>query len=393
MTDLVASRVSELVTPAVGRILQKASNLEAEGVKLTYLLRGEPDFNSPEHVCQAAIDSIRAGHTHYTSTHGIRELRDAVSARMERDFGVIPDPEDEIIVTTGATMGIYIAIQAVIDPGDEVVIFDPVYDPYPAVVRLAGGVPIRVPSEEHDGHFLVRQEAIQARMTQRTKAILINNPCNPTGSVMTAEELTCLVDLAEAYNLVLIVDEIYEKITFDGHRHINLAALSDSAYARTITINSFSKTYAMTGWRVGYTIAAPRLTRAMRRIAQQFSRSATTFVQHAAVAALSGPQQYVNDMVNTYGRRRELVTTSLQQAGFSSFSPPEGTFFVLLDVSQFGSGSEQMADYLMQQANVVTIPGNVYGPAGEGFIRLSFAYDENTIHYGLDAIVNCLNEL
>jgi|TARA_B100001971_G_scaffold213762_1_gene248141 aspartate/methionine/tyrosine aminotransferase len=393
MTQLIAARVSEVVAPAVAQALHKAHGLEAQGAKLTYLLRGEPDFDTPDHVCQAAMESLRAGDTHYTSTQGVRGLREAVSKRVECDFGMTPDPDEEIMVTTGATMGIYTAIQAVIGPGDEVIIFDPMYDPYPTVVRLAGGVPIRVRAEESHGHFSVRKDAIEAKVTQRTKAILVNNPWNPTGTVMTADELNYLVDLAEAYDLVLIVDEIYEKITFGGHKHINLASLSAKAYARTITINSFSKTYAMTGWRIGYTVASPSLTRAMRSIAQQFSRSAATFVQHAAIAALTGPQEHTRRMVKAYRRRRDLITDSLRQAGFSTFCPPEGTFFILLDVRMFDKGSEKMSDYLMEKAKVVTIPGNVYGLGGEGFIRLSFAYDEKTIREGIEAVAACLSGL
>lgn len=393
MTDIVAERVTETEPPAVARVLDKARQLEAGGAELTYLVRGEPDFDTPAHIRQAAIEALQAGHTHYAPTQGIPQLRQAVANRLWRDFELSIDSDEEVIITTGATMGIYLAIQAIIDPGDEVIIFNPVYDPYPIVVRMAGGVPIQVPTQEQNGHFSVSREGIEDVLTERSKAILINNPWNPTGSVMSADELLTLVDLAETYDLILIADEIYEKITFDGHKHHRLASLSTEARARTITVNSFSKTYAMTGWRLGYNIAPPAITRAMLRIAQQFSRSAATFVQFAGIAALDGPQDAVDLMVNAYARRREFVTQSLSHVDVMTFHPPEGTFFALVDVRPFGKSSQSVADYLLEQANIVTIPGGVYGMAGEGYIRLSFAYQEDTLHRGIEAIVRALEQL
>jgi len=388
-----AARVSQVSPPAIARILEKQRRLEANGVQLTSLLRGEPDFDTPTYIVEAATRALRDGQTHYTPAHGIRALREAVSHRVARDFGFDPDPDEEIIITTGATLGIFTALQAVINPGDEVILFDPVYDPYPSVVRLAGGVPVRAQSAMRDGHFSVENQTITALLTERTKAILINNPWNPTGSVMTATELNELVELAEQHDLVLIADEIYEALTFDGHTHMNLASLSETARARTITVNSFSKTYAMTGWRIGYTVAPPSLTKAMRLIVQQCSRSAATFVQYAGVAALDGPQEPVQRMVAAYARRRALSTESLLAAGLDTFHPPEGTFFVFLDIRSHGKDSQTVADYLLKQARVVTVPGSVYGPGGEGFIRLSFAYDEETLQSGIDAIVTSLQHL
>lgn len=393
MSDMIAARVAEIVPPAVVQMLDRARQLEARGVKLTYLMRGEPDFDTPAHIRQAAIEALQAGHTHYGPAQGIPELRRAVANRMWRDFELAVDPDEEIIITTGATMGIFLAIQAVIDAGDEVIIFDPIYDPYPTVVRMAGGVPIRVSAKEQNGHFSVSAEAIQGVLTSRSKAILINNPWNPTGSVMTSDELRSLVDLAEACNLVLISDEIYEKITFEAHIHHNLASLSPQARARTITINSFSKTYSMTGWRMGYNVAPPVLTRAMLRVAQQFSRSASTFVQFAGVAALKGPQDVVAQTRDTYARRREFVTRSLGHIDIATFHPPEGTFFAFMDVRPFGKNAQSMADYLLEHANVVTVPGSVYGMAGEGYIRVSFAYHKDALYQGIEAIVRALRRL
>jgi aspartate/methionine/tyrosine aminotransferase len=356
-------------------------------------MRGEPDFDTPAHIRQAAVAALQAGETHYPPVQGLPALRQAIAGRMARDFGLTVDPDEEVLVTTGATMGMYVAVQAVVNLGDEVIIFDPVYDPYPTVIRVTGGVPVRVPTEAHNGHFSASPEAIAAALTGRSKAIILNTPWNPTGTVMTLDDLRALVDLAEAHNLVLIVDEIYEAITFDGHVHHHLAALSPQARARTITVNSFSKTYAMTGWRLGYNIAPPALTRAMLRIAEQFSRSAATFIQHAGAAALNGPQDAVEQMRATYAQRRKFIAASLTQAGLATFNPPEGTFFTLVDIRPFGLDSQSMADYLLEEARLVTIPASVYGPAGEGYIRLSFAYHEDALSQGMEALGEALKRL
>ncbi len=393
MNFLVAARVSDTVPPAVSRMMHKARQLEAQGIKLTYLMRGEPDFDTPQHIQRAAMRALQAGETHYSPTQGIPELRRAVAARMERDFALSFDPKREVLITTGATMGIYLAVMAVVNPGDEVILFDPTYDPYPTVVQMAGGIPIRLAAHSNgDGHFAVERIQLERVISKRTKAILINNPWNPTGTVMTEAELATLVKLADAHNLVLIADEIYEKFTFDGRTHHPLAAISPAARERTITINSFSKTYAMTGWRIGYNLAPPDFAEAMLRIAEQFSRSAATFTQHAALEALNGTQEPTSQMMATYAERRELITRTLRAAGLT-FSPPEGTFFALLDVRRYEKDAVSMADYLLEHAHVVTIPASVYGTAGEGFLRLSFAYHQDNVQRGLNALLRALSEL
>ncbi|HBY98218.1 MAG: pyridoxal phosphate-dependent aminotransferase [Ardenticatenaceae bacterium] len=393
MRSFVASRVSAAAASAVSEMLHKARQLEAEGQKLVYLMRGEPDFDTPAHIREAAGAALQAGQTHYPPIQGLPELRRAVADRVQRDFGLALDPDVEVLVTTGATMGLYVALMATIEPGDEVLIPDPIYDPYPTIVRMASGVPVRVPTQANSGgHFSATAEVIEAAVTARTKAILINNPWNPTGTVMTREELERLSELARARDLLLIVDEIYEKLVFAGHAHTSLAALSPEARQRTITVNSLSKTYAMTGWRVGYNIAPPSITRAMLRIAEQFSRSASTFVQAAATRALNGPQEPVDHMMQTYARRRELLGRLFRKAGLP-VNLPEGTFFLFADIRSFGRSSAELCKHLLQTAHVVTMPGSAYGPGGEGYIRLSFAYDETSLIQGVEAITRGLEQV
>jgi aspartate/methionine/tyrosine aminotransferase len=231
-----------------------------------------------------------------------------------------------------------------------------------------------------------------AALSTRTKAILFSNPWNPTGSVMSGHELENLVDVAEVYGLILIADEIYEKITFDGCAHRNLASLSPRAKARSIIVNSFSKTYAMTGWRIGYNLAPPPLVGAMHSIAQQFSRSAATFTQLAALAALEGSQATVMDMVTSYASRRRVLAQAFNEQSRLAFTVPEGTFFAFVDVRRFGKDSQTTADFLLEHAHVVCIPGSVFGQGGEGYIRLSFAYEEEVLSRGVGAIIEALQK-
>lgn len=393
MNAKIAGRVSDCVPPVVSQIKEKARRLEASGKPLIYLSRGEPDFETPVHIRAAANRALQDGHTHYPPMRGIPELRRAIAGRVGRDFGLLRDPEEEVLVTTGATMGLYIALFALINPGDEVILLDPIYDPYSTLVRLAGGSPIRIEASVKEGRFSVSSQDLENAATKRTKAILINNPWNPTGSVMTPEEISVLVDYAEAHDLILICDEIYEKIVFDDRKHYNLAASSPLARKRTVTVNSFSKTYAMTGWRLGYNLAPPPLTQAMLHIAQQFSRSAASFVQHAGVAALNGPQEAVDKMVDHYARRRERITKLISHSDLHAGRPPEGTFFYFLDIRKYGMDAQSLADLLMEQSGVVTVPGSLYGPAGEGFLRISFAYSEDTLQRGLEALIRFFQRL
>lgn len=388
----ISQRLQHCLPPAVARIQEKAANLRSEDKRLVSLLRGEPDFDTPEHIKMAAWEALAGGETHYPPASGVLALREAISRRMQRDFGLQVDPQREILVTSGATEGIYLALQASLNPGDEVILFDPLYDAYHSPVLLAGGVPIRAPAVFQEGRFTISAEAIEQVLTSRTRAIILNNPWNPTGAVLNTSELEVIAEIASRHNLLLISDEIYEAIIFDGLKHRCLLTVSEEVRSRTVLVNSFSKTYAMTGWRLGYTIAPPSLTQAMLRISQQFSRSAATFVQHAGVAALDGPQSPVAHMVSSYTRRRDLVTRLLLEGGLHA-SPPQGTFFYFVDIRHLGISSDELANHLLEGAGVITVPGTAYGPSGEGFLRLSFAVSESDLVEGIDRIHAAVSKL
>lgn len=392
MEHRLASRIRDCAAPAVAQTLRQAQAMEAEGFQMTYLLRGEPDFNTPEHIRAAAATALQEGRTHYPPIQGTPELRSAVARRYGSDYGLHLDPDEEVLITTGATTGLYIAVMALVDPGDEVILPDPVYDPYSSLIRAAGGTPVWIRGEQNEGHFTMPLEQVRAAMTDATKAVLINNPWNPTGTVVSEAELQQLLDLAASAGIILIVDEIYENIVFDSHAHHSIASLAKPAGAPYILVNSLSKTYAMTGWRLGYNIAPPILTQAMRRILEQLSRSAAMFVQDAGVAALEGSQDPTDRMRQVYQHRRDLILERLQPVWPVEITPPMGTFFYFLDVRPFAMTSAQTVEYLMREAHVVTVPGSAYGSGGEGFIRISFAYDEDTLVEGAQSIARALGK-
>lgn len=395
VTDAVgiADRVGLLTPPIVAEMNRRARELEASGASLIRLVRGEPDFDTPERIRQAASEALARGETHYPPIPGIPDLRAAVAEKLAQDNDLEVDPGTEVLITTGATMGLYLALMATINPGDEVLLPDPVYDAYQGILRLAQGVPVAVPTERDGNHFVLPVEALAARITPRSKVLLVNTPSNPTGSVMRREELEAIADLALEHSLILVVDEVYEKIVFDGHQHVSLAGLGEEVRARTITVNSFSKPYAMTGWRLGYNVAPQHLVDAMVSIYQQSSRGPATFVQWAGVEALRGSQDELKAMIEAYTRRRSLMVDGLSKIEGAQACVPEGTFFLFVDMRSYGLVSMTLATYFLNEAQVLTTPGHAYGTQGQGYIRLSFAASAEAIEEGLERIKGSLARL
>lgn len=389
----VSDRVSNLRSPVVAQMLQRARALQDAGASLITLGRGEPDFDTPERICRAAVRALQRGETHYPAIQGIPELRVAVAEKLARENGLCVDPATEVLITTGGTMGLYLALMATVSPGDEVLLPDPIYDAYRGAIGLAGGRPVPVPSERAGDHFAVPVDTLRTHITSHSKALLLNTPWNPTGSVVTKSELESVGDLASEHNLFIIVDEVYENIVFEGHTHVSLAALAEELKSRTITVNSFSKTYAMTGWRLGYNVASEDLVSAMTRVYQQSSRGPVTFVQWAGVEALRGPQSGVQLMAQEYTRRRALLMEGLSDIAGVRTCVPEGTFFALVDIRDFGVSSLELADHLLNEGHLITIPGEAYGSLGEGHIRLSFAVSQDAILEGLARMSEALKRL
>src|SRR5262245_13202861 len=299
-------------------------------------MRGEPDFDTPAHIVDAAGTAMKAGRTRYPDNRGERPLRQAIADKLARENGVTYDAESEILVTTGATLGIHAALTALLDEGDEVLLPDPIYDAYQSPILLCGGQIRPVRSTIENGRFAIRPEAIDAALTPTSRVLLLNTPWNPVGTVLREDELRAIGDLVVRRNLVLISDEIYEAITYDGCNHISPATLSDDLRARTVIINSLSKTYAMTGWRLGYCAAPAPIIQSMFLALQQASRGPATFIQDAAAVALSGSQECVGQMRDEYTRRRRLVLETLGSMTRVKVLPPEGGFFAMVDARETG---------------------------------------------------------
>jgi len=375
----IALRVSALRPTAVNAILAEVR--ATPGPKVS-LMRGEPDLPTPGHIVEAAAKSLAAGRTMYADQRGEPKLREAIAVKLLRDNGLHYDPATEILVTTGGTFGIYAALAAMLDEDDAVLVPDPVYDAYLSPIRLTGAVPVAVPSAIVNGRFVLTVEALEEAWTPPCRALLLNTPWNPTGTVLTRQELTEIAAFCVRRNLTIISDEIYEAIVYEGHEHISPAVM---ARDRTVVVNALSKTYAMTGWRVGYVAAPPEFVRAMLLILQQSSRGPATFVQDAAAVALAGPQDCVAANLAEYSRRRELVLNSLPHV-----LAPEGGFFALLDLRELGLPSDLIRKRLLTEYGIIVVHGAAYGAGGEGTLRVSFASGGEVLKCGLNNLREAL---
>ena len=380
-----SDRVALMQPTAVNAILAEVRVAQAQGKSLVSLMRGEPDFPTPPHIVEAANRSLAAGRTGYPDNRGEKKLREAVALKLQRDTGLSYDPDTEILITPGATFGIYAALMALLNPGDEVLLPDPIYDAYQSPVRLAGGVCRSVRSTIDQGRFVMTAEALEAAYTPAVKLLILNTPWNPVGTVATREELVAVGEFCRRRDVILLTDEIYEAITYDGHHHLSPLAVDAELRNRAVLVNSLSKTYAMTGWRVGYCAAPASIIQAMYLVLAQSSRGPATFIQDAAAEALAGSQDCVAAMLGEYSRRREFVLQQLPQA-----MAPEGGFFAMLDLRHLGVPSNEMRRRLMNDFGVVVVHGAAYGPGGEGTLRVSFASGGDTLTQGITRLAEGL---
>jgi aminotransferase len=330
---------------------------------------GDPDFPTPAHIIAAAKEAMADGRCdRYTHPAGLIELRRAIAAKLARENGIIADPETEITVTTGGQEGLYAIVQALLNPGDEILVPDPRYRSYDAAIGRAGGVIVPVPTRQEDD-FDLRPEEVARRITPRTKAILLVTPGNPTAAVFTPAHLRAIADLAIEHDLVVISDEIYEKFVFDGAEHVSIGSLP-AMRERTITLGGFSKTYAMTGWRLGYVVAPRALTEAIRALRQAISIAAPAISQWAGVAALNGPQECVEHFRATYNARRRVLMPALDALGFT-YGHPYGTFYIFANIASTGIPAFTLARTLLEEAHVLIFPGTGFGAAWGDYLRFS----------------------
>ncbi|HTD01967.1 MAG: aspartate aminotransferase [Verrucomicrobia bacterium 13_1_20CM_4_55_9] len=378
----ISERAAQLTPSLTLSIDSKAKAMKAEGIDVCGFGAGEPDFDTPEHIKAAAIEALQAGFTKYTPSAGIPELRAAIAEKLAADNGLTYRP-GQVVVSNGAKHSCYNAILATCQPGDEVVIPAPYWVSYPDMVRLVGAEPVIVPTMERN-NWKMRPEDFENAMTPRTKMLIMNTPCNPTGSVYTREELEAIVEVASGEDIYILSDEIYEKLVYDDAKHVSIASLSKEAYDLTITVNGFSKSYAMTGWRLGYLAAPEAVAKAVDSIQSHTTANPSSFSQRGALAALKGDQQAVSDMREEFDMRRNYMIDRLSKIPNVTAVKPQGAFYVLLNVSQLGLTSQNFADRLLSKANVAVVPGAAFGD--DRTIRLSYATSIDIIKKGLDRL-------
>ena len=331
---------------------------------------GEPDFTTPESILQAGIRSLQNGETHYTSNWGKIELRQAISENLKKLYGVSYNPENEIIATVGVSEALYLTMVAVLDPSDEVIIPTPCFVSYQAEVLLAGGVPMEIPSKI-ENNFQLDPDEIRAAITPKTKVIFVGYPSNPTGAVAEREILLEVAKIAEEHNLLIVSDEIYDRLVY-GFEHVCVPTLGESIKRRTILLGGFSKDYAMTGWRIGYACGPADIIKGLVRIHQYTIMSAPTTAQDAALEAMQNGEEYVQEMVTEYDRRRKLLVSGLNRLGLRTFEP-RGAFYAFPDIQASGMDDETFAEALLKEEGVAVVPGNAFGPGGDGFVRACYA--------------------
>jgi aspartate aminotransferase len=382
-----SAAMARLGTEAAFDVLARARELEAQGRDIVQLQVGEPDFETPEHIKQAAIDAIEANHTHYTPSAGIAPLRDAIGAYAARFRGMEPFTRDEVVVSPGLKSMIWNIMAALLDPGDEVIYADPAYPAYESSASYlqAAAVPIALLERNN---FALDLEQLAARMSSRTKVLILNSPHNPTGGVLNRPDLETIAELAIRHDVTVISDEIYSRNLYGGE-FFSIAALPGMR-ERTIVLDGFSKAYAMTGWRLGYALMPAHIARVVALLAQNTYSCTATFVQYAGIAALEGPDDSVVEMVAEFARRRDKIVAGLNAIPGISCNTPDGAFYVFPNVSAITRDDKKLAAFLLEEGGVAGLGGSCFGTAGTGFMRFSYAASLEKIDLGLERIRTAL---
>jgi aspartate aminotransferase len=360
-------------------ISDKAKRLKAEGLDVCDFSVGEPDFVTPAHIREAAKDALDAGMTKYAPTAGLPALRDHIAAKLRSENG-LSCTADQILVTTGGKQALYNSMMATLNPGDEVVIPAPYWVTYPEIVKLAGATPVPVPTTSAAGFKLTAQQ-LEAAITPRTRAMILNSPANPTGAVYTRAELEALAEVILDHDLMVVADEIYEKLIYDGEAHVSLAGLDPRLEDQTLTCNGFSKAYAATGWRLGYVAGPKPVIKAATAIQSHSTSGANTFAQYGAITALTGPQDAIVHMRETFRTRRELIVSEVSAIPGVECRKPEGAFYAFPDIASTGLDSLTFCERLLAEQYVAAVPGGAFG--ADAHIRLSYATDMETIKRGI----------
>ncbi len=388
-----AQNVSPSITLAIDA---KAKQMKADGINVISFGVGEPDFNTPENIKNAGIEAINKGFTTYTPASGLPQLKQAICNKLKADNNLEYKPEN-IVVSNGAKHSLYNIFQAICNPGDEVIIPSPYWVSYPDMVKMADATPIFVNCTE-ENEFRINKEDLLKAITPKTKAIILNSPSNPTGSVYTKLELEEIAKIAIEHNIFVVSDEIYEKLTYEGEKHISIASLNDEIKDLTIVVNGMSKGYAMTGWRIGYTASHAVIAKAMGNMQSHATSNPNTIAQHASIEALNGTQSPVEDMRLAFDERRKYMVQRINEINGLSCITPKGAFYVMMNISKLIgttikgvviNSSMDLSELLLEQANVAVVPGIAFGT--DEFIRLSYANSLDNIKEGLNRIDDILN--
>lgn len=384
MRNPLSKAVMELEPSGIRRFFDIANTME----NVISLGVGEPDFDTPWHIREEGIYSLEKGRTYYTSNAGLLPLREEISKYLHTRMN-LPYTADEILVTVGGSEAIDVAFRTMLNPGDEVIIPEPCFVSYVPCVRMAGGVPVRIALEEKD-EFKLTGKKLKEAITDKTKMVVLPFPNNPTGAVMTAQELQVVADIIKEHDLFVLSDEIYSELTYQG-RHVSIASIPGMA-ERTVVINGFSKSFAMTGWRLGYAAAPREIIKQMTKVHQFIIMSSPTTSQYAAIEALKNGMDDVENMRAAYNERRRFLVKALNDMGIPCFEP-YGAFYVFPNISRFGMSSEEFATKLLKEQKVAVVPGDAFGKCGEGFLRISYAYSIENLKSALEKIQNFIDTL
>lgn len=387
--QMLAQRMSRLGTETAFEVLAKAKKLEAQGREIVHLEIGEPDFDTPRNVIDGAIHALNNGYTHYTPASGLPIVRQAIASYISERKGVPTEPEEVVVVPGGKPIMFYV-IMALVDPGDEVLYPNPGFPIYESVIKFAGGKAVPMPLLEKND-FRLDLDDLERKITDRTKLIIINSPANPTGGVLTRDDIERIADLVRGKNILVMSDEIYDRIIYDG-APLSIASLPQMKQ-QTIILDGFSKTYAMTGWRLGYGVMPVALAERVTQLMVNTNSCTAAFTQMAGLEALTGPQEAVAEMVTEFQRRRDIIVGGLNQIPGISCVMPHGAFYAFPNVSRLGLPSKQLADYLLQEGGVAVLGGTAFGEYGEGHLRLSYANSVPNIQLALERIAAAVRKL
>lgn len=393
------SRKAQAIEPSLTlAITAKAKEMKEKGIDVISFSAGEPDFNTPKNIINAAIKAMEDGNTKYTSVNGILQLREAICKKFKDDNGLEYNPS-QIVVSTGAKQSLANTFLAILNPGDEVIVSTPYWVSYPELIKLADGKPVFVEGDEKSNYKFTK-ENLEKAVTAKTKAIVLNTPNNPTGTIYNKEELEVIADFAKKYNIIIISDEMYEKLIYDNENHISIASLSKDAYERTIVINGLSKSYAMTGWRIGYCATSEKIAKLMISIQSHVTSNVCSITQYAALEALSGPQDEITKMINEFEKRRNYMINRIESIDNLSIVKPKGAFYIMINIEnclgkeingKILNDSMEFCASLLENEKLAVIPGKAFGL--NNYIRVSYATSMEAIKEGLNRIESFIKKL